>query len=54
MRFALRMVQMFGAVFALVLILETSLNKLSLAATVLTCAATSFECAAGAAVPPVR
>jgi hypothetical protein len=43
LRFALGMLQMFGVVFTLVLILETGLNKFSLAATVLTCAATSVS-----------
>jgi hypothetical protein len=38
LRFVLDMLQMFGVVFAPVLILETGRNKLSLAATVLTCA----------------
>jgi len=37
------MLQMFGVVFALVLIFETGLNKFSLTATVLTCAATSLS-----------
>lgn len=43
LRFALGMLQMFGVVFTLVLILETGLSKLSLAAAVLTCAATSLS-----------
>lgn len=43
LRFALGMLQMFGVVFALILIFKTGLNKLSLAATVLTCAATSLS-----------
>lgn len=43
LRFVLGMLQMFGVVFALVLIFETGLNKFSLTATVLTCAATSLR-----------
>ncbi len=43
LRFALGMLQMFGAVFTLVVIVETGFNRLSLAATVLTCGATSLS-----------
>lgn len=43
LRFALGMLQMFGVVFSLVMILETGINRISLAATVLTCAATSVS-----------
>ncbi|MGA1998472.1 MAG: hypothetical protein ABSG52_00645 [Terriglobales bacterium] len=43
LRFALGMLQMFGVVFSLVLILETGLNTVSLTASLLTCAATSLS-----------
>jgi len=43
LRFALGMLQMFGVVFSLVMILETGINRVSLAASVLTCAATSLS-----------
>jgi hypothetical protein len=43
LRFVLGLLQMFGVVFTLVLILQTGFNRLSLAATVLTCAATSLS-----------
>ena len=43
LRFALGMLQMFGVVFTLVVIVETGLNKVSLAATVLTCGVTSLS-----------
>ncbi len=42
-RFALGMLQMFGVVFSLVLILETGINRLSLAAFVLTCAVSTLS-----------
>ncbi len=42
-RFALGMLQMFGVVFSLVLIVETGINRLSLAASVITCAATALS-----------
>ena len=43
LRFILGMLQMFGVVFSLVLIFKTGINELSLAATVMTCAATSVS-----------
>lgn len=43
LRFALGMLQMFGVVFTLVVIIESGINTLALTATVLTCAATTLS-----------
>ncbi len=43
LRFALGMLQIFGVVFTPVVVMESGVNKVSLLATVLTCATTSLS-----------